>query len=622
VTHAEAGATRTALVTAGAASLVMLLTRGLQFGVSDHSMLIPIVRHLRDANAYAGDYLLGALRGGYSTFFYVLVAACCPSDAAVRALFRYGAWPIAAAAFVLVALACRRQRLVPAETLVACGMLALGYNPSLGHSFFDLSLTHAMPGILMGLAALALFEYGYPVVAFAIGGLMLNIHGMYALHIVVVLALASLLKPRGEWRWAAAGMGLAVVLGLPALVAQARAAATGVPIEEWASILRVRDALHIFVRDVPPRDWVAFAAFLAILAGPWGDLRDGRERATLLVPAGLLAVLGIVGALLFVEWHPVGAALRLAPLRATFWLYLIGLPLWARSVTLGLARPATAIATAVLLAGIVQEPLSLQLLGLLYVLGALVVRRLAPAREGFVAGVYVAAVVAVLLGRPFMGALGIPPPAVWPLTGPHTVVIPAIAGIVALAQVSGRRSGHGSALPALAMGTIAAFACLQALRARDGALVREQPREWIDVQDWARRVTAPEATFIVPVDQEGFRIGSWRAQYVDWKDGTLGNFNADFARDWYARMRSLGIGFSVWNEPERARQAYRDVDLAVTCAIAARTPVRYLIAEDPRQMEEMPLAYANGRYYVREIVCPAADVSAAAGRSALPHTRP
>jgi uncharacterized protein DUF6798 len=577
-------------------------------------MLIPIVRHLRDAQAYAGDYLLGALRGGYSTFFYSLLAACCPSDEVVQAVFRYGAFPVAVASFVLIGLACRRRGLSPVETLIACGMLALGYNPSIGHSFFDLSLTHAMPGILMGLTALAMFEAGYPVAAFAIGGLMLNIHGMYALHVMAILAFATLMKPRGEWWRAAAGASLAIVLGLPALVAQARATTAAVPIAEWTAILRVRDALHVFVRDVPPGDWVGFVTFLAILAGPWGDPAEGRVRSPLLLPAGVLAALGIAGALVLVEWHPVAMALRLAPLRATFWLYLLGLPRWAQSVTRGLSRPVTAIATAVVLAGLVQEPLSLHLLGLLYVAGALVVRRAAPAREGVLAVLYVAAVLGVLLGRPVMGVIGLRPPGVWPLTGAQTVVIPVVALAVALALLAARRGVLRRGVPAFAIGLVAILGCAQALRDRHGAIVREQPREWRDVQEWARRATAPDATFIVPVDQEGFRIGSWRAQYVDWKDGTLGNFNAGFARDWYARMTSLGIGFSVWNEPDRARQAYRAVDRSVACAIAATTPVRYLVAEDQRQLEEMPLAYSNDRYYVREIVCAGTGVTAAAAR--------
>lgn len=82
-----------------------------------------------------------------------------------------------------------------------------------------------------------------------------------------------------------------------------------------------------------------------------------------------------------------------------------------------------------------------------------------------------------------------------------------------------------------------------------GYIVREnsfsihnaQERSWLDVQRWAKSNTNVGDVFIVPPYTEGFRVESERGIYGDWKDGTLMNFNPDFGREWFRRMRKIGL---------------------------------------------------------------------------------
>jgi uncharacterized protein DUF6798 len=584
----------------GAATLLMIAARGLAYGIHDHSMLIPIVRHLADARDYAGDYLFSALQG-YSTFFYSLVASWHMSERGLTAFFLYGTVLMAALVLMLVAAACQRQGATPPEAFLGSLGLALGYNPSLGHSFFDLALSHALPGILLGLMALFLLETGRPRLAFAVAGLLLNIHGMYAVTVLAILTFASLLEKPRPWARILSGLTIALALGLPVIVAQMRMPTANVPLVSWIQILRVRDSMHIFVEDVPMSDWVAFVTFFALLARPWRPPAEPFGWSPLLSSAVLTAGLGILAAVLFVEWHPVAAVVKLAPLRCTFWLYIVGLPVWARSFSEGLRHPAITTPSALALVSLFQQPLSLKVLALAYVASTMIVRRRGQDWLRRLGIAYIAVVLVMTLGRPAMKLLGVPPPQPWPLTGFHTFAV-LVTLAVAWAFTMGRERRRDAAASAMIC-LVATLGAAQGLMARGGALLRAEASPWLDVQRWARRATPADATFVIPVDLEGFRIESWRPQYVDWKDGTLGNFNPEFAQLWWERMVSLGIDFNVWKEPERAQARYRSLDSARLCVLAGDTRLDYVISEDPSQMADLPLVYSNERFQVRRIRC-------------------
>lgn len=590
-------------------ALAALAARGVAYGTSDHSLLVPIIRRLADPKAYPGDYLFASLEG-YSTYFYHLVAALRLSDGGLEAFFLTGAVLFAAAGLALLSRYCLVRGLTKTEVWLAASAFALGYNPSLGRSFFDLHLSHALPGIVLGLLAVLLFARERHLWAFAVVGLMLNLHGMYAAFLFGVLAVSSLLEPRRDWRRLILGTGLTLLIGLPILWAQLGIAGSDVPLESWLQILRIRSPHHIFLSGVKARYWLQLLTFLVLLARPWSPAADWSGMGRLTRSALLIAGLGILASGVLVEWHPVMSAVRAQTLRATFWLFVIGLPWWARSLSAGLTRPGILIpaSTSVVLASLLLPPLHLKVLALGYLASLVAARRLRLAHAAdALSGAYLAGVAAASLGRPLCAAVGLSPPPIWPLTGVHTwiLVATAIAGVLACAARKLRRTGSGA--PALASAAVLVLGLVIAgLRGRGGSLLRTQEPAWRDVQLWASTQTPVGSTFVVPPYLEGFRVFSRRNQFVDWKDGTLGNFNPDFAVAWWRRMTVLGLDFDLWAEPGRGRAAYRAVGRRRVCGARTLGEIDFLITEEPGQAEDLALAYSNSRFYVRRVECGAA----------------
>ena len=123
------------------------------------------------------------------------------------------------------------------------------------------------------------------------------------------------------------------------------------------------------------------------------------------------------------------------------------------------------------------------------------------------------------------------------------------------------------------------------------------------MQDWARQSTDPAAVFIVPPESVGFRIGAERTSYGDWKDGTLGFFDPNFAREWMRRMRVLGFD-SDRSEigASGVRQDFRALTMEAVSAIAGDGwddpgPLYVVLRADAEPLP-LPVSYENARFVV------------------------
>jgi len=83
---------------------------------------------------------------------------------------------------------------------------------------------------------------------------------------------------------------------------------------------------------------------------------------------------------------------------------------------------------------------------------------------------------------------------------------------------------------------------LLALGLRGGLDIRQgiQEETWYEVQDWFSANTDINSLAIVPPLEAGFRVGSQRASYGDWFDGTKAFFSEEYAEYWLDHMTSLG----------------------------------------------------------------------------------
>lgn len=123
-----------------------------------------------------------------------------------------------------------------------------------------------------------------------------------------------------------------------------------------------------------------------------------------------------------------------------------------------------------------------------------------------------------------------------------------------------------------------------------------QSKDWYAVQEWAQAYSAPDALFIVPPQEPGFRVKSRRSSYGDWYDGTKAFFSKAYAQAWYGHMKSLNC-----LAPDRLKIDYLTNDPVVFEKIAEAEATNhsevYLIQYRDRSLS-FPRIYENNRFRV------------------------
>jgi hypothetical protein len=123
---------------------------------------------------------------------------------------------------------------------------------------------------------------------------------------------------------------------------------------------------------------------------------------------------------------------------------------------------------------------------------------------------------------------------------------------------------------------------------------------WLDAQRWAKRNTSADDVFIVPPQSDGFRIESERTIYGDWKDGTLMNFNPEFGKEWFRRMKNLG--YEEISGGRKFRELNREDILKIVSEIKSgeRYPYRkiFFISISSSEIFPFPVGYENKDYRI------------------------
>ena len=571
------------------AALVLLLGtaaiawKGYRFGDSHQSIQVPALLHAADPALFAKDALLIAF-DGYVTYFFKGLAP----------LLRFvDLEPLYFGLYVFAMLATLAALLALAEQLglddAAKGVALLLYVsrlPSLGAEFaYWLRFTHAHVAQAALLWCFVLALRGRSLAAFAVAGVTLNVHALYAVHVLALLGFERLVARR--FTDLARGLALAALLGAPTLLWMLSAAGGDVGGEGWAAwldLLRLRSGPHAFPTTVPVDVYLRYALFLALgaLALAAGGIEKDKRRVLVAWFAAVFILCAIGFG--FAEWIPIKSVLRAQLLRSTRWLtLLISCPIadlavsaWRRG---GLERAASILGVL----GLSLAQPGWLVLGLALFLIA-DPKRPSLALSAAVWGLLILA--AVTRSAPLPERMGLQ--LLTDLARDFFVdplVLAVLAPLLLWRAARAQGSEMGSRL-ALALGVLAAllFVLPRIGRASQAGIRGEA---WTDAQLWVAAHTPKDAVILTPPYREAFRVFSRRAVVGEWKDGTQQFFSDPFTWEWKKRMADLG-GDS---------RAYDGYDTDKIRDLASRYGASYVVRDSEAPLDFAKL-YENSEFAV------------------------
>jgi len=514
-----------------------------RFGVWDHTVILPLFQHRINPASYAGDYLLQVSSGYHTILWPALASLIGASRLGVPAVFFAAYCLVLAASFLGVYALSLTFFSDRRAALLACFLFLFSKRLCGGSFSLDEILYTRMAAFPVLIFALVAFFRDRPIPAGFLFGLGFLLHPLSAVGFIVCAAAGALADPgrvpRG--RLLLGGL-LTVVLSLPLLRRQA--AASGFfqgASPDWLAIVRLRSAHHAFPLSWEPEAYFELILLLVVFAYAWRYAPTGitaRRIRGMLWGALVLSLAGMI----FTEIIPLRLAVQLQLFRVYKVIYLLGLVLFSRAFVRMVEESDSP--TSFLAAPLLS-------LGFLY------------GSNRWREGVFLLLILAVWLHfRARSGAF---------------------------------KNWAGSILAA---------SLLLGVYAYDGegwdfSINTAQPPHWQAVQNWAREHTGPQDIFVVPPTwaHEGFRLGSGRKIYGNWKDGTMANWDPDFGREWLRRMRRLGL-----NDPEEFEADFRRLSELDFLALAAdlKPPggAVYLVYFADGDTLGLPPVYRNPRYVV------------------------
>lgn len=526
--------------------------KGYRFGGSNHSLQVPHLKHLVEPSLYRGDPVLGSFDGYVTFFFHALapVVRLWDVEPVYFALYALSHFATLAAIYALGLTLLRS----PTAAFVAC-FLSTGQVPSLGAELsYWPRLTHAEVATPLLLWAFWLSLRGRTLAAFALAGLTVNVHGLYALYVGVMLGADTLLT-RSRRRGLLAAAGAFLLPALPALL-WAFARQDPVPPEQWPlwlQTLRERSALHAFPLNVPASVYGRYLTLLSLgMLAFFSRPKEARHLAFVhfAIAVGALCV----GGLFFSEVVPVRRLLEAQLLRSTKWLTFFVIVLVAHLVTVawewrGLARLAAALCV---LGLSLEQPAWVTVSLVLFVVARREVWSLPLSALAALALIVDVVTGASPVGERFgLAALA---------NGVRDVFASPVVAVclglllVMRASPSAPRTQRAMQLlvPALLLGGVLPYMYRQHRIAVAG-------EAWNEAQTWVRRHTARDSVVLTPPDREGFRVLSERAVVGEWKDGTQQFFSWAFTLEWRRRMEDLEVGKRAFEDlpPERLAELGR-----------------------------------------------------------------
>lgn len=570
-------------------AIAHVLFAGYQLGVGNQSIQIPFLKHWANPDLYKNDPMVTATLKDYPSFFFRGLAA----------LLNYYDLPslyfvlhVATAAGVLLACYALAKALFKDSLagMVAILILLAGHHHALGgDDMYSLGFTHTWAVFPLAIAAMVLLYCDWYWAAFALVGVIFNLHALTAAYLVFMFGVCALwdVKKLGWKRLFGFGLVFGVIASPTVLeMLQHRQTFDAT----WVMLTRIRSGEHTF-----PSTWwqtgssdIPRYAMLIGLGALALSFPSPRQRKTILLATAtvVLFALGYV----FAEIRPNATVMRAQLFRSSRLLLVPVFVHIAYSLACGW-RLASRKALTLPSPGVPGEGESsvlmiprwrgwLEFINATITLLCLAVPVLLPFLPWALA---LSLLVALLNGR---------------LSWIQTLVASAASLIVLMAwrsidfAIPGLHSSiswdsllHGwPQLGSLFWLFWIAFICglgiwivsrLSLSVILRGAILLEgagvcallamavyrpivkanlQNDAWIEIQNWARENTPEDAVFLTPIRPGGFRIHSERAVVCEWRDGTQAYFNADFAKNWWENVKQLqrGIQFDLKGQTQLA----------------------------------------------------------------------
>lgn len=592
-----------AVVLAATAASVPLY--GYAIGLHNHSIQLPYLRWLQDRSLYPHDALIESMRGYFSLFWPAMAAITrvLPLDAT----FFVGHLLTLAATYAAVFALGRRAGGRDVRAGCIAVVLVLFGDSIVGeeslHWFY---FSHTPVATAIGLWALAAALSGRWLLAFALGGVVFDVHAMQGGYVALMLVAASVVGGRIQWKTLVLGVCAFALIASPALWWMLRSAAVGGS-DNLAPLLRAYFPQHFFASSFSPDEWVGLAALvLLFFAAWWTAPKDAATKRIAIMALSLIALGAIGGAL--DEWRPIALVLKLHVFRASTYFAVLTLMLLSAGLTrIWQERGSAFIPPAIVVAMIA----ALAMAGLpRWLVVAALLPPLVAARRGGTAHI-VASVVGGAMLFAFWKYDWLVRFEAMPILDYRSVARPVLIGFLAVAVGPFFKSGWRGIVVLTAL---IAFGWL-AVDAQRSRAAEVQQRiaaydAWFDVQRWVRDHSSPDDLMLTPPDCEGFRVFSERPVVGEWKDGAAILWDRDFAGDWTAWYASVGgqlppaSDAKIWERLARAWYSREQADIE---QMARTAGAKYIVLRKPTPPERAaglklrwtgPVLYENARFLV------------------------
>lgn len=532
-----------------AATLVTVVLVGYHFGTFDQTIHIPFLKKYAQPELFPNDPFL-ELRTQHYSYFWFFFQPFYRAGVLEIALFgvhlaaTYGTfWALWALSLTLF-----ESPLAALLTVVVFVWPHIGFAGFPVIEFSLLNRTFVLPWLLL---AIDLFLRRRWVWAFALLGVMYNLHVISAQFVLAMFLLAAVVQFRQiGWRSLALGLLLFVIAAAPVLIWKL----AGSPVDfsvrpEWFAIIARGTLYNLFYLFPPyPHILLISVSGLAALA-----LFAVARRARPATPRDQTVTIFVVAALIILavqvvtaQWLPITIVIQSQIIRAGLFVLIFGLLYFAWYVT--------------------EQ-----------------YRRRAQSRADL----------AVLAGALVFSALPVVPVLVWALQ--RLVRSPAR-----------RQAAAWLTLLLSVAGTIVIAAAYQVWS--PGLRLYGPGTAWEDAQVWARDHTPLEARFITPphiwwLYQSDWRVFSERSTVVTLSELLEAAFAPDYLPDWQPRFEALAPGAlgqfrgDFFENKRLTAAAFYSLSAGDFARLGETFGADYLVVEQPHDYA-LPLVYENSGYRI------------------------
>jgi len=561
-------------------ALAQVLLAGYQVGVGNQTIQIPFLKKLANPELYPQDAMISQTLEAYPSLFFRALAWFVPDgkfEGAYLLLHLLTAFGVLAASYALARTIFKSHW----AGLVTVLLLFAGHHRAMaGDTIYWTGFTHTWAAFPLAIVALVFLYRGKLFWAFALTGLVFNVHALTGAYLGFMFAFWAVFEIRklgGKKLLALFGIALATALPTLLWMLMSRQSFG----EDWLRLAHIRSSQQLFLTswwvagnaDIPRFALIAGLGALAMSFVPPEFQR--RKTQLLVIAAFILLAAGYV----FSELLPVASAMRAQLFRVSRLFLILAFAHIAFGIVCGWRQVFSArssfarglgcaeFVAATFVFACLALPPWLPMLPVAFAVATVVA--IANGRLSTVQSVVVGSVAMVCFAawstiHFSLGKLG-----EWTFQstgeGAGSVFGLALAcGLLmwAVSWSAKRRIWGAAGFVVMAVVVLGMRGNLPSLL---GAGAREEA--WIATQLWARENTPKDALFLTPTDRGGFRIHSERSVVVERRDGTQLFFSGAFAKDWWKRMTDVREGLLYDSEGKRelergkSLEAFGDADL-------------------------------------------------------------